>query len=83
MNFATEKVTEGTTTIKENKVEKKVPGKDNVVTTTKRVKTGDTNLMLRYCMIALICGVICLILAVVSMNRRKKEAGTYSRKGEK
>ena len=83
MNFATEKVTEGTTTTKENKVEKKVPGKNNVVTTTKRVKTGDTNLILRYCALALVCGIVCLILAIFSMNKKKKEAKAYRKKGEK
>ncbi len=82
MNFATEKVTEATTTIKENKVEKKVPGKDNVITLTKRVKTGDTNLMLRYCTIALAAGIVCLFLAIFTMKRRKKEASATHRKGE-
>lgn len=82
MNFATEKVTEGSTTIKENTIENKVPGKDIVVTTTKRVKTGDTNLVLRYCMVALVSGIVCLILALVTMNRRKKEAEPSQRKGE-
>jgi len=33
--------------------------------------------------IALASGVVCLILAVVTMNRRKKEAETAQRKGEK
>ena len=46
---------------------------------SKRVKTGDTNLMLRYSVIALASGVVCLILAVVTMNRRKKEAETAQR----
>ena len=76
-------LTLATTTVKENKVEKKVPGKNNVVTTTKRVKTGDTNLMLRYCALALVCGIVCLILAIFSMNKKKKEAKAYRKKGEK
>ena len=66
MNFATEKVTEGTTTTKENKV-----------------KTGDTNLILRYCALALVCGIVFLILAIFSMNKKKKEAKAYRKKGEK
>lgn len=80
MNFATEKVAQDTvTTIEKTEVREK----DKVITTTKRVKTGDTNLMLRYSVIALASGVVCLILAVVTMNRRKKEAETAQRKGEK
>ena len=83
MNFATEKVAQDTVTTIEKTEKTEVRGEDKVITTTKRVKTGDTNLMLRYSVIALASGVVCLILAVVTMNRRKKEAETAQRKGEK
>ena len=83
MNFATEKVAQDTVTTIEKTEKTEVRGEDKVITTTKRVKSGDTNLMLRYSVIALASGVVCLILAVVTMNRRKKEAETAQRKGEK
>ena len=83
MNFATEKVAQDTVTTIEKTEKTEVREEDKVITTTKRVKTGDTNLMLRYSVIALASGVVCLILAVVTMNRRKKEAETAQRKGEK
>ena len=81
MNFATEKVAQDTVTTIEKTEKTEVREKDKVITTTKRVKTGDTNMMLRYSVIALASGVVCLILAVVTMNRRKKEAETAQRKG--
>ena len=48
MNFATEKVAQDTVTTIEKTEKTEVRGEDKVITTTKRVKTGDTNLMLRY-----------------------------------
>lgn len=83
MNFATEKVAPDTITTIEKTETTEVREEDKIITTTKRVKTGDTNLMLRYSLIALVSGVVCLVLAVVTMNRRKKEAETAQRKGEK
>ena len=80
MEFATEKVAQDTVTTIEKTEKTEVREEDKVITTTKRVKTGDTNLMLRYSVIALASGVVCLILAVVTMNRRKKEAETAQRK---
>ena len=67
MTFAVEKVTESTI--------RKVPGEDKVI--TNRVKTGDTNKILLFCALALISGIILLILALMSMKRRR-----YNRKGE-
>ena len=83
MNFATEKVAQDTVTTIEKTEKTEVREKDKVITTTKRVKTGDTNLMLRYSVIALASGVVCLILAVVTMNRRKKEDGNRHRGKER
>lgn len=60
MNFATEKVAQDTVTTIEKTEKTEVREKDKVITTTKRVKTGDTNLMLRYSVIALASGVVCL-----------------------
>ena len=67
MTFAVEKVTESTI--------RKVPGEDKVI--TNRVKTRDTNKILLFCALALVSGIILLILALMSMKRRR-----YNRKGE-
>lgn len=67
MTFAVEEVVE--TTIY------KTPGKNTVITNV--VKTGDTAKVLMFCLMAFISGIVLLIMAVMSMKKRR-----YRRKGE-
>lgn len=72
LNFAVEKVKAGST------ITKHITEQRNVYE-TRRVKTGDTNQALLYCVIALAGGVVLLVAGTRSLKRRSEE---NRRKGE-
>ena len=72
MTFAVEKVKEGQTIEKNTVIEKKVPQKNNLTTSRKAVKTGDTSNLLMYSVIGLVGGLIFLIAGIILLNNSRK-----------
>ena len=72
MTFAVEKVKEGQTIKKNTVIEKKVPQKNNLTTSRKAVKTGDTSNLLMYSVIGLVGGLIFLIAGIILLNNSRK-----------
>lgn len=72
MTFAVEKVKEGKTIEKNTVIEKKVPQKNNLTTSRKAVKTGDTSNLLMYSVIGLVGGLIFLIAGIILLNNSRK-----------
>lgn len=72
MTFAVEKVKEGKTIEKNTVIEKKVPQKNNLTTSRKAVKTGDTSHLLMYSVIGLVGGLIFLIVGIILLNNSRK-----------
>lgn len=68
MNFAVEKVSEGTTTTRTRQITK-----------TRTVRTGDTSRILLFSVLALISGLILLTLGICTLNKTPKH---HNRKGE-
>ena len=67
-----EKVKEGQTIEKNTVIEKKVPQKNNLTTSRKAVKTGDTSNLLMYSVIGLVGGLIFLIAGIILLNNSRK-----------
>ena len=72
MTFAVEKVKEGQTIKKNTVIEKKVPQKNNLTTSRKAVKTGDTSNLLMYSVIGLVGGLIFQIAGIILLNNSRK-----------
>ena len=66
------KVKEGKTIEKNTVIEKKVPQKNNLTTSRKAVKTGDTSNLLMYSVIGLVGGLIFLIAGIILLNNSRK-----------